>query len=247
MTVTPTAEQFLSEPQPDEPDDDFPCCSTPAITAAVHRADPLESIAASLQTIAASIDTQTGAAKVHTELEEVLEETREERDDWEDKHRVLADLIHEIEVIVKPSTSKLANTVREAIGRWRAPEVPTGEPEAKASAETGGGYKSGPSVPSARVMLGNGSKPVGDEEPGVPAAVQCGACQRYFDNVVALQAHGTRTHGADFDYRDEPTPPPANDADVEEWARYAESLGFEVLDTMNRSQIRTMLGIPHSS
>lgn len=38
---------------------------------------------------------------------------------------------------------------------------------------------------------------------------------------------------------------PANDADVEAWALYAESLGFEVLDTMNRSQIRTMLGIEH--
>ena len=36
---------------------------------------------------------------------------------------------------------------------------------------------------------------------------------------------------------------PAPDADVEQWALYAEALGFEVHDSMNRSQIRTLLGI----
>ncbi len=37
--------------------------------------------------------------------------------------------------------------------------------------------------------------------------------------------------------------PPAHDAGVEEWALYAESLGHEVPGSMNRSQIRTLLGI----
>lgn len=39
--------------------------------------------------------------------------------------------------------------------------------------------------------------------------------------------------------------PPAHDADVEEWRGYARSLGYTGadIDTANRSQIRTMLGI----
>lgn len=44
--------------------------------------------------------------------------------------------------------------------------------------------------------------------------------------------------------------PPDNDADVEEWREYARSCGVlpdepDAIDSMNRSQIRTLLGIEH--
>lgn len=42
---------------------------------------------------------------------------------------------------------------------------------------------------------------------------------------------------------------PGNDADVEEWRSYARSKGYggeHDLEQLNRSQIRTLLGVPHS-
>ena len=50
-------------------------------------------------------------------------------------------------------------------------------------------------------------------------------------------------------YRRPEPAPPAHDAPVEEWRAYARSrTGFPEgtsIDTLNRSQIRTLLGIPH--
>lgn len=46
-----------------------------------------------------------------------------------------------------------------------------------------------------------------------------------------------------------PPGPPVRDADVEEWRGYARSLGYNGpdIDTANRSQIRTMLGIDQTA
>ncbi len=45
----------------------------------------------------------------------------------------------------------------------------------------------------------------------------------------------------------EPVPMPAHDADVEEWQTYAHTCGVNTADLrgLNRSQIRTLLGIAH--
>jgi hypothetical protein len=55
---------------------------------------------------------------------ESLLTAREAWSDLEDKYAALYALLEEIEGLIKPSTSKLANTVRDAIERWRKPEVP---------------------------------------------------------------------------------------------------------------------------
>ena len=175
MTTTPTVEEFLAQQDPEEDQTDEQ-----------RPADPLESIAQSLGVIADAMtnrDTTAGA-----EQEALLEETREERDDWEDKHRAALDLIHEIGTIVKPSTSKVSLEVKAAIERWANPVV---EPEPI-------------TVP--------------DGPPDGPHTAAEGAY-------------------------------PAQSADVEEWRAYARSYGYTGpdVDSMNRSQIRTMLGIPHTT
>ncbi|HEU4567681.1 MAG TPA: hypothetical protein VFR99_06560 [Marmoricola sp.] len=38
---------------------------------------------------------------------------------------------------------------------------------------------------------------------------------------------------------------PAADADVEAWVDYAQRMGYQDVDGMNRSQIRTLLGVAH--
>lgn len=135
--------------------------------------NPLESIAESLRAL-------TSIAVRHDAEEQAADALRQRYDDLdqayadlEDKHQSLFELLADVEKIVMPSTSKLANSVREAITRWRNPEVP-GQPE--------------------------------------------------------------------------PTGPPAADAGVEAWREYARTVGItpdepDALDSMNRSQIRTMLGI----
>ncbi len=171
MTIqTPTVEDFLSQIDLPEPEEDFP-----------DTLDPLESIADSLRQL-------VGATVEHADEEKYSAALREELNDLEATYDVMRELLEEIESIVKPSTSKLANTVREAINRWRAPEVPTAvEPE------------------------------------------------------VGMREAMTAAHG-------DPDEPPARDADVEQWREYARGRGVtddHELDQLNRSQIRTLLGIEH--
>lgn len=188
MTVTPTPEQFLAQSDPDEEELDPPAFDEQFLAQLVGSPfdwpnGPLESIAASLRTIAGSVDGQHEA---------VLEETREERDDWEAKHHVLFQLVEELESIIKPSTSKLANTVREAIGRWRG--IPAADPEDAGSA---------PAAPELVTVPVSSAVEMGHE-------------------------------------------PPSNDAPIEQWVAYAQSLGHDIdPGRTNRSQIRTLLGLPH--
>lgn len=107
-TITP--EQFMT--QTTEPDEDvFEPDTVPSV-------DPLESIAESLRVVA---DSLTG------QHDEALQAAREQYDDSEAKYADLYRLLADVEKLVAPSTSKLANGVREAIARWRNPVV---EPEA---------------------------------------------------------------------------------------------------------------------
>lgn len=164
MTITP--EQFLA--MPSDPEDDQE--QAPPL-------DPLESIAFSLRFLVDRFEAEHATETPLTEgivTREEFDELAQAYDDLEAKHDLLRALVEEIEGIVKPSTSKLANQVRAAVQRWRAPEVPAAEPSA---------------------------------------------------DVV-----------------------PADDAPVEAWRAYARNVrnmsgGESSIDSMNRSQIRTMLGI----
>jgi len=169
MTTTPTPEAFMAQSEPDEPDEllDPP---TAAVQEQALPADALDSIASSLGLLVSIVqrrDIQETQADSQRELVDQLDRELAEK----------TALLDQVLAIVKPSVSKLANQVREAIqGAEAAPAAP------------------------------------------IPPAPE--------PTAVALI-------------------PPADDADVEEWAVYAESLGHEVPGHMNRSQIRTMLGIPH--
>ena len=161
---TPTPEQFLAQTDPEDLEED------------AGPVDPLTSIAGSLQQLVAYMSGDLAEAATDVQLS-----AKEELADLEDKHRALYDLLAQVEKIVAPSTSKLANSVREAIAAWRNPEAPA------------------PAEAPAPVPVEN--------------AAEMGLAM------------------------------PGPDADVETWARYAESLGHEVPGHMNRSQIRTLLGI----
>jgi hypothetical protein len=167
--TTPTPEQFLAAP-PDPDEDEEPAAPV----------EPLESIAGSLRYLVDRYDAEHAEEKLSDTL-------REEYDDLDSKYAAAFEVIEQIEATVKPSTSKLANSVRAVIGRWKNPKV---EP-----------------VNTQRAV-----EPV-DEEPETPP-------------VIATL---------------EPEP----DADVEAWRAYARGRGYQDadVDRMNRSQIRTMLGI----
>lgn len=171
-TYLPTPEEFMTLTEPDEPEVDE---GKP-----VEPADPLTSIANSLQRLVATVEGR--------ELDEsVAVHLREAYDDLEAKHGVVLELVEEISAIIKPSTSKLADSVRAAITRWSAPVV----------------------------------------EP-----------------VEVVQPEPVEPEPAPDDDQ-----PPEQDADVEEWRAYARARGYTGpdIDTANRSQIRTMLGIEHGA
>lgn len=182
--------------------------------------DPLASMAESLASIAKTLGIPVAArdAEAADAHAAELRELGQAYDDLEDKHRALYEVLADVEKIVAKSTSKVSLEVKAAINRWRNPEVPVVEPD--------------------------------------PEAARCSVCAEAFPDVIALQAHGTRAHGADFDYRDAAEHPaevspsgdpqqPDADASLDVWRAYARSRGVEGVESMNRSQIRTALGLSH--
>ena len=201
MSTMPSPEAFLAQPstEEDEDDQDFPVDQQaldvrellPPGSFEPSPFDwpngPLESIAASLRQIVARQPAPTVCTRC-VELTDEVQSYREAADDLAYKHQTVVELVEEIEATIKKSTSKLANDVRAAIGRWREPVLP--EPADHDQVLT--------------------------VQPDVPP---------YLRDM------------------------PADDADVETWRAYARHAvgageGSDI-DSMNRSQIRSMLGIPH--
>lgn len=174
-----TPEQFMSQPvDPDEEVD----------TESVEQ-DPLSSIASSLGAIAAHFTHQAVAQQQDDELQARyarLDEAYEQLARDFDAKQVLIDRVLEI---CKPSVSKLANQIRDALAE---PEAPAEGPAPGASADAG----------------------ASDDQTPPPAL---------------------------------PEQPP-HDADVYRWRAFARGCGYggDDLDQLNRSQIRTVLGIPHA-
>lgn len=195
MTINPpTVEQFLT--QTDLPEFDVEIFDS---------GDALESIAASMRQLVDVMTGGGGPVQLIADLEAEVTEI-------EALHDAKQALIDEVLAICKPSTSKLANSIRAVLEPVVAPPA---------------------------------AEPVAEPVDGVPAAVRCPACARYFADQELLDRH-------------ECTGPvmPAHDADVEEWRAYAGARGYAgtydetggmTVDQMNRSQIRTLLGIPQTS
>lgn len=185
----PTPEDFLTDQHAGE---DEPECIDPLVSIADSLSRLVEAMAWS------GTDEAAAADQNYTQLEKTYEELDQRYDD-------LLELVDEIEALIKPSTSKLANSVRAAIQTWREPEQTHSELEPAGS---------GPSPYRDPV-------PVTDERP-VPAS-----------NAGEMGL-----------------PQPSPEDDVEQWRTYARHLGhgrtgpaFNELEAMNRSQIRTLLGI----
>lgn len=200
MTTAPTLEEFLTQREADEhePDDSY-------------DVEPFEPGAATaLESIAVSLQQLVGMAQGDVEEERRSQQLQEAHDDIHEKHAVLYELLEEVEAIIKPSTSKLANSVREAIDRWRG--VPAAESDAGEPAE-----------------------------PDAVVVYTCPHCQTGWGEVVDPCRECGKASAPD------PAKQPANDAPIEEWVAYAQSLGHDVdPGRTNRSQIRTLLGLPHS-
>jgi len=125
---SPTPEEFMM--LAGEPDED---CEPLQMGSQFDElyVDPLTSVVESLQTIAAAFGAVTGLAEEASDLRLQLAEARRDCADLEVLQLTQAELIYQVLEIVKPSTSKLANTVRDAINGYL-----TGNPaEAEAPAQ----------------------------------------------------------------------------------------------------------------
>lgn len=173
--TAPTPEEFLLQTG-EEYDDWQPTPATDHVALpSPQPGDPLTSIASSLATIAE-------ASHVSAYLDQEARRLREERDEIDREladalalNQVQTDLLERVAEIIRPSTSKLANSVRAVL-------------EGAAEAVTG-------------------------------------------------------------EHANEVDAPPAHDAPIEEWVAWAAPRVPEGTDLvrMNRSQIRTVLGIPHDA
>lgn len=193
----PTPEQFLSFPSdPDEDVDDLDPIADLERRVATLEALAADSVPGTLydQAIADGNADHGDAIRVEAELTRLQERVMDKQA-----------LIDEVLAAVKPSTSKLANKIREIL----APQTPSPAPDASPS-----------------------------EPPAPPASPAADEGDRH-GQASAGEGSSQVVLGQVGEH------PPAHDADVEEWRAYARQRGVYVtgLDTMNRSQIRTMLGI----
>ena len=181
-----TPEQFMTQPA------DLDDLDGADSASADGGADPLTSIAESLRAlvqVAAAYAVPDGVEGAPSEADEL----RQALDQADAEHAALlarhTDLVEQVRALVKPSTSKLANSIRAALDPG-TPSTP-----AEGSAPGDDGSDDGP-------------------EPADEGDVQ--------------------------------TPPPAPDADVAQWRSYAYGLGhdFDVVGGLNRSQIRSLIGLP---
>lgn len=215
----PSPAEFLALPSIEE--DDLEPEVPPASNA-------LDSIAASLRALVAVAQGQEQAGSAENELRGEVLGLQADRERLIAKLAETRGLVDKVLAICKPSTSKLANSVREAVARSREHEM--------TESTTGS---------AADTQL---EQTADDSGPRIVAhAVQCPACSYYFADQALLKAHACTAEGADG--VPSVVAPPADDADVEAWRAYARdnySLPEDtVVDTMNRSQIRSLLGMPH--
>lgn len=104
-TTTPSPEEFLAQASTDEDDQ----------VEELLGSNPLESIAASLATFAAWVGKQDAEEEAEKQADKYLEDLEREYREIEALHDAKQALLDEVLAICKPSTSKLANSIRAAL------------------------------------------------------------------------------------------------------------------------------------
>lgn len=194
MTTTPSPEAFLAQPyDPDEED------AEPVDHAAA--APSLALISDALQAVVRLLERQESAVG-HALLDE-RNDLVSQLDATLAQAAAQQAQIDEVLALCKPSTSKLANSIRAVLD---PPEVAVVE---ESPAETEAAWEDGPSFAEVHAE-------VPDE---APAAAQQEPPSQAFEL--------------------------GPNASVEDWRAYARMFGHTEVDTLNRSQIRTLLGVPH--
>lgn len=184
---------------------------------------PLYLIAQSLQRMADAAAGQPVTAVLDSapcvdcaEHQNAADSYREQLVEMGNSYAVAVELVEQIEGIVKKSTSKVSLEVKAAIESWRSPELPE-EPATR------------PCCPSAEGGPHHDDCPAGSGDPAPEGHI--GKAER--EQMLAGESV--------------PAAQPEPDADVWQWRTYAKALrgatGESSIDTMNRSQIRTMLGV----
>lgn len=197
-----TPEQFMSTPQPDEDLDEL----TPEEVGLVTGLLPiLTSIAESVAKLVSSPVVETVVTR-EDELQQALNQLDAEYAELQVRNGVLAGRLEEIRALVKPSTSKLANAVRDVL-------------DADAVAEDDEGNVDD-SLTEPHTFVDT-------------ASAMCALCG---------QPAGKEIHQAQDKFR--LGEHPADDAPVEVWREYGRWCGLDLTDNLNRSQIRSALGIP---
>lgn len=220
MTTMPTPEEFMMLPV--EPDEDCDSDLTPL----QHLAE-LERRVTALESGTESADTYPLVSPAETVDDEALAQLidcAQALADLEAKHDTVLQLVEQIRGIVKKSTSKVSLDVKAAIDAWTNPAIPETVEGEEASGAAGATH-----LLVDGALLCNSDGPSSDH----PGNVTCEDCRELNRQRVASLVASVG--------------PPAHDADVEDWRAYARTQHRvpegTVLDQMNRSQIRSMLGI----
>jgi len=232
MTAVPTPAEFLAQPFNLEED------LEPA-AAQDYTALPIESIADSLQLLVKLLHRQEAAVESaeallaeRNELAELLDRVQGESD-------AKSALLDQILAICKPSTSKLANSIREAF--VTSPPAPDAAPTE--------GDQAYVEVPSCEARIGDvwcdQAEHAADPETGLP--VHAGGRDTETESRVQWVLDSGPVAPVT------PAPPAENkgtafelgpNASVADWRAYARMFGHTDVDEAEIPQIRTLLGLP---
>lgn len=200
-----------------------------------QRAFALEDLAAGGQATSSDAEALSWMPQEISDLQGVVLAKTVELQDLEDKHLTLLAVVDEIGRIVKKSTSKVSLEVKAAIDEWANPVASQGA-HTRTSTEAGPDFckecsdKAGDWVPW---PCSETPSPAPDASPSEPQP----------EPIPATSTEARAGEGSPWRVNGVPT----HDAPVEEWRTYARAVHAvpegTVLDQMNRSQIRTMLGI----
>jgi hypothetical protein len=213
MSTIPTVEQFLAE-------------QSSELDVEAEHVDPLESIAESLRLMSIAVagmvtDGEPLTAELVTGADEEAEEMLPKYiyDDLVEKYDVVLNLIRDVEAALGKSTAKPSLAAKAVIDAWKNPQSPA--------------------VDADHITKAEREQMMADEQ-GQDVVYVCPHCKTGWGEIVNLctecgrMASGERViHPA----------APAHDADVTAWREFAGRMGVEGAQAMNRSQIRTALGI----
>lgn len=198
MTLTPA--EFLAQPYDPEEDADHTAGDRSPLGQPIDQIEhglPLQLVAEALQSIVTVVRRQEDAVDAAKALYREREMLAEQLDASMERAAAQQRLIDQVLEVVKPSTSKLANSVRAVL-----------QPSAEGTVE-----------------------PPKDEPPATPVAETPAP-------VAAVAEQQPQQPAQAFEL--------GPDATVESWREYARILGHgdEKVAGLNRSQIRTLLGVP---